>query len=150
MKANTKCAVCGMSDMPLDASGRDAVCARSSDDLKAACADVRWEAMQANTEHGFTLRQRNEMSRAFDSGNFANAYESTDLESFARKLEGWPEHMRAAFVLGFFGSYTLDEIGSDREIFDECYWSKAGQYVIKVARYCDDRTDDYRKESENF
>ena len=89
-----------------------------------------------------TTRQKTEISRAFDRGNYANAYESTDLESF--DLDAMPEHMRAAFVLGFFASYELDEIGSDeRETFDECYWSVAGRYVVTEAKYCDDRHDDY-------
>jgi hypothetical protein len=107
--------------------------------------------------------EREQISRAFSRGNFANAYESTDLDYF--DLDGtkvvedphgvlherprYLEHERVAFVLGFFSSYSLDEIGSDREIFDECYFSPAGQYVIKVARYCDDRADEYAAENED-
>lgn len=94
----------------------------------------------------FTLEQRDAISRAFDAGNYANAYESTDLDD--HDLDDMSEHERAAFVLGFFGSYSLDEIGSDREIFDECYFSSAGQYVVKVAGYTDDRAEEYSAESE--
>lgn len=47
----------------------------------------------------FTLEQKGAMSRAFDAGNYANAYESTDLEDF--KVDEMPENERAAFVLGF-------------------------------------------------
>ncbi len=96
----------------------------------------------------FTLDERNEISRAFDRGNYANAYESQCLEDF--DLDEMSEHERSAFVLGFFGTYSLDEIGSDREIFDECYWSPAGQYVVNVAGYTDSRADEYREESEGF
>ncbi len=94
----------------------------------------------------FTTDEKTEISRAFSRGNFANAYESTDLDDF--DLDEMSEHERAAFVLGFFGSYSLDEIISDREIFDECYWSPAGQYVVNVARYTDSREDEYREESD--
>lgn len=90
-------------------------------------------------------KARGAISRAYSAGNYANAYETTDLD--ACEIDEMPEIERAAFVLGFFGSYSLDEIGSDREVFDECYWSDAGQYVIKVARYCDDRAEEYAAES---
>lgn len=96
----------------------------------------------------FTPTQRDEMSRAFSAGNYANAYETQSLE--ATDYEEMPEHERAAFVLGFFGSYSLDEIGSDREIFDECYHSPAGQYVVNVARYTDSRSDEYTESERNF
>lgn len=87
------------------------------------------------------------ISHAFDAGNYANAYESDDLED--HEIGDMSPDERAAFVLGFFGSYSLDEI-SDREIFDESYWSPAGQYVVNVARYCDSRDDEYTAESEAF
>lgn len=94
----------------------------------------------------FTLDERTEMSHAFDRGNYAHAYESECLEDF--EIDDMSAHERAAFVLGFFGSLSLDEIGSDREIFDECYWSDAGQYIVTVAKYTDDRADEYRDENE--
>jgi hypothetical protein len=88
------------------------------------------------------------ISRAFDAGNYANAYETQSIEDC--DLEEYGPDERSAFVLGFFGSYSLDEIGSDREIFDESYWSSAGRYVVNVARYCDSRDDEYTAESEAF
>ncbi len=97
-----------------------------------------------STKHEWTLDERTEMSRAFDAGNYGNAYESTDLEDF--DLDEMSEHERAAFVLGFFGSYSLDEIGSDREIFDECYFSATGRYVVREAGYADCRADEYAME----
>lgn len=91
----------------------------------------------------FTLDERTEISHAFSAGNFANAYETQDLD--ACDLDEMKPHERAAFVLGFFSSYSLDEIGSDREEFDECYASPAGTYVVHVAKYCDAREDEYYK-----
>jgi hypothetical protein len=93
----------------------------------------------------FNLDERTAISHAFHRGNYANAYESRNLDD--HDLDDMTEHERSAFVLGFFGSYSLDEIGSDREIFDECYASPAGLYVIKVAKYTDDRTDEYTAEA---
>lgn len=92
----------------------------------------------------FTLDEKTEISHAFNRGNFANAYESTSIEDF--DLDDMTPHERAAFVLGFFGSYTLDEIGSDREIFDDAYFSAAGQYVVREARYTDPRDEEYQEE----
>jgi len=94
----------------------------------------------------FNLDEKTEMSRAFDAGNFANAYETRDLATALDAYESMLDHEHAAFVLGFFGSYSLDEIGSDREIFDEAYWSDAGRYVVNVARYTDSRAEEYNAE----
>jgi hypothetical protein len=93
----------------------------------------------------FTLDERTEISQAFDAGNYAQAYESENLED--HDLDGMSEHERAAFVLGFFGSRTLDEMGSDREIFDKCYWSAAGYYVVKIAKYTGCRAEEYADEA---
>lgn len=60
------------------------------------------------------------LRRAFASGDYANAYETTSLDKalvnlckrFRRK--GGPSHdYRCAFVLGFFASYELHEIPCD-------------------------------------
>lgn len=93
----------------------------------------------------FTDEQKTEISHAFDDGNYDHAYVSESLRDEV-DLDGMPEHERAAYVLGFFSSLTLEEIGSDRDLFDECYWSPAGRYVVEVARYCDDRSDEYAAE----
>jgi hypothetical protein len=97
-------------------------------------------------ETEFTTDQKTEISRAFDAGNYANAYEGTDLEDFDEEIEALPSYARPAFVLGFFGSYALDEI-SGREAFDDAYWSATGRYVVGVAGYCDDRADEYAAEA---
>jgi hypothetical protein len=99
--------------------------------------------MQAGT---FSLDERTAISRAFAAGNYANAYETTTIDNFA--LGDYSEHERAAFVLGFFAAYTLSEIDGDREIYDECYFSAAGQYLVNDARCCDSRQDEYEIESE--
>lgn len=52
-------------------------------------------------------------SRAYDAGNYCNAYETTDWET------AWAEHCEEhasaphAFLLGFFSSYELSEISDD-------------------------------------
>ena len=94
----------------------------------------------------FTIDQRTEISNAFSAGNYANAYEGTDIEDF--DIEEMPAHERAAFVLGFFASYEFSEMsGDERATFDECYWSDAGRAVI-AAGYCDDRADEYTEDAE--
>lgn len=95
-----------------------------------------------------TLEQKIEISRAFSAGNFADAYETNDLDN--THVEDLSPHERTAFVLGFFAGYTLDEIGSDRELFDECYFSEVGQYVVNEAKYCDDRAEEYAEEYETY
>ena len=89
----------------------------------------------------FTLDEKTAMSHGFSRGNYANAYESMDLGRF--DLGAMTEHYRAAFVLGFFGTYTRDEMGSDVDVYDAAYWSDAGQYVVTVAKYTDERTEEY-------
>jgi hypothetical protein len=85
-----------------------------------------------------------EVRRGFDAGNYANAYESTDLESVELDCES--DAYRAAFVLGFFASYELNEIPSDaREAFDSAYRSEFGAIVL-AAGYCDSRHEDYQTE----
>lgn len=83
-----------------------------------------------------------EISRAFDAGNYANAYESSDLDEHDEVIQEMKPHERVAFILAFFASYTLDEI-SHREEFDECYHSETGAYVMNVAGYCDLRAEEY-------
>lgn len=93
----------------------------------------------------FTLDEQTAISRAFDAGNYAHAYESQDLTTF--DLDAMTAHERTAWILGFFSSCSLDEIGTDdREIFDECYASPAGRYVVSVAKYTDDRSEEYASE----
>lgn len=103
--------------------------------------------------HEFSERERDSMSRGFDAGNYGNAYQSQDWEAFAeyQRLDQRSDVWRVAALLGFYSSYALHEIPSDmRDEFDQAYWSPAGQYVVKVACYCDDRDDEYKTEHDSF
>lgn len=54
-------------------------------------------------------------SRAFDRGNYCNAYETTDWETAyadnCDSLQG--DGVAQAFLCGFFSSYELDEVGDE-------------------------------------
>ena len=54
------------------------------------------------------------LSEGFDAGNYANAYDSTDLDDFEDKLEGRAPAYVGGFVLGFYSSYAPHEINDDR------------------------------------
>ena len=119
--------------------------AHATKNLVRTSTSKRFKPRAHATKKTWTLDERTQMSRAFSRGNYANAYESTNLGDF--DIAEMAPHERAAFVLGFFGSYELDEMGSDeRDTFDKAYWSPAGQYVVNEARYTDARDDEYREE----
>jgi hypothetical protein len=89
-----------------------------------------------------------ELSQGFSHGNFANAYGTTELEDMLSHLEDNSTAYQVAAVLGFLGSYELDEIPSHaREAFDVAYHSVHGQRVIELG-YCDSREDDYKAEAQ--
>jgi hypothetical protein len=74
------------------------------------------------------------LSRAFDAGNYCNAYETNNLAEAEEKhkTESEGEAYMAAFLLGFFSSYELEEIPYDvRDIHEEAYNSKYGKVVLK-------------------
>lgn len=50
----------------------------------------------AEFEPAFTLDERDEIGRAFSAGNYANAYESTDLAD--HHVDEMPAHEHAAYV----------------------------------------------------
>jgi hypothetical protein len=95
----------------------------------------------------WTVDEMTAINQAFSAGNYGNAYESTDLGAFD-ELDAMSAHEHAAFVIGFYSSYSLDEI-DDRELFDEAYFSAAGRYVVNVAGYADDRSDEYAAEEQS-
>ncbi len=82
------------------------------------------------------------VSRGFDAGNFANAYETEDYSKAIRtlKLSGVPTALRAAyraaFTLGFFGTYELHEMGGHVEAYREAYFSEGGKACL-AAGYTD-------------
>jgi hypothetical protein len=94
------------------------------------------------------------VSQGFDAGNYANSYDCEDLES---ALEDYglsdrtsTDTFRASFILGFFASYTLEEIPqSDREEYDSAYFSAAGKHAIACG-YFESRADEYTKETEDM
>jgi hypothetical protein len=99
------------------------------------------------------------VSRGFDRGNFANAYETQDYETALESLDmpraiggsrlprALQDAYRAAFTLGFFGSYELHEMGSDVEAYREAYFSEGGKACL-AAGYTDARDwESYERES---
>lgn len=105
------------------------------------------------TEHKaccMSVDVKTEISRAFDRGNYAGAYKSHP-EISRWNSRAFQPHEWIAFVLGFLGTLELHEMCSnEREIYDECYWSPTGRYIVNDAGYCDSRDDDYKAEAENF
>ena len=59
-----------------------------------------------------TDTDRAEVSRGFDHGNFASAYETTDYDIAARNVNGVTGFFRVGMMLGFFSSYELSEVPS--------------------------------------
>lgn len=83
------------------------------------------------------------LTRAFDAGNYANAYETQDLDraiAAHRFNVSWKERYLPAFILGFYSSYAPHEI-PDLEVWREAYQSPVGQAVLD-AGYIDPVADD--------
>jgi hypothetical protein len=59
------------------------------------------------------LQSREDLSRGFSRGNYGNAYESQDWETWSESLDGESIAYRNGALLGFFSSYELDEIGDE-------------------------------------
>lgn len=90
----------------------------------------------------FTTDERLDISRAFDSGNYAAAYEPWRIAD----LDDLTDDQRFAFVLGYYSGFALSEIGDGRDAFDEAYFSPVGRYVVDIAKYADSRADEYAAE----
>lgn len=94
------------------------------------------------------------VSRGFDRGNYCNAYETTDFERAQRQLvgNGDDDPYRVGFVLGFFGSYELHEMGSDADTYREAWASEAGQRAraigIDVPESLEEETDEEETDEE--
>lgn len=90
------------------------------------------------------------ISRGFSHGNYANAYETQDVDVMLAKIRNRSQAFRDAAVLGFFSSYELDEIpGSDRDTFDAAYFSEHGQRCVAL-KYTESRQADYAREHEAY
>ena len=89
-----------------------------------------------------------ELSHGFAAGNYANAYETENLEVAmqSRRVFEKSEAYRTACILGFDGSYELHEIPAvRREEFDEAYHSDYGARLLELG-YSGSRKKDYANE----
>lgn len=74
-----------------------------------------------------------QISRGFDAGNYANAYETTNLtQALSRLSPNGSEAYQTAFILGFFATYELDEMGMHTETFLSAYHSDIGWRCIQL------------------
>lgn len=76
----------------------------SEEQLDEAVRHGIYELRQADPD----LQVKTERSRAFDRGNYAAAYES----EVCRVPVEYDEHERAGYILGFYSSFELREIGN--------------------------------------
>lgn len=84
-----------------------------------------------------SLRIATDISRGFDAGNFANAYQSHDLEHCLERLSiNCSAEYIAAFTIGFFSSYSESEIGSDFDAYLEAFGLVGARCI--AAGYIDD------------
>lgn len=57
---------------------------------------------------------RREIHHGFDSGSYCNAYVTEDWDVAKKEIEsGYTGFYRMAFLVGFFGTYELHEIGDE-------------------------------------
>ena len=92
------------------------------------------------------MSQRDDdISRGFDAGNYANAYETTCLETALAKLSpNRSADYESAFILGFFSSYEPHEMGAAEEDYALAYEAvgcRACELGIAVAPPLDDDDD---------
>lgn len=106
--------------------------------------------MSVATEHE---RFAEVVSRGFDAGNYGNVYETNDYDAArdAIDVRQLPEVLHdaylAAFTLGFFGSYTLPEMGEHVEAYREAYFSEGGKQCLE-AGYTEARDDEWKERDE--
>lgn len=79
-----------------------------------------------------------DIRRGFDAGNYANAYETTCLETALAALSmNRSADYESAFILGFFGSYERHEMGEHAEDYALAYeavGARAAELGIAVER----------------
>ena len=80
-----------------------------------------------------------DISRGFDAGNYAHAYESEDLDVVLEdNAEGETQAYRDGFILGFFSSYELTEIPSPHyDTYVEAACGPHGQIGVKLGWFED-------------
>lgn len=67
-------------------------------------------AIHTNIEHSARVERDRTLTRAFEGGNYANAYEGDDYSKHAPTIAGFSADYRVAFILGFFATYEKHEI----------------------------------------
>lgn len=83
-----------------------------------------------------------ELSRGFDAGNYAAAYETTDYsEAIAKLSMNRSDEYVAAFTLGFFSSYEHHEMGEHEGTYRDAYGSAAGKRCVELG-YVDAREEE--------
>lgn len=70
-----------------------------------------------------------DLSRGFDAGNYASAYETDDLDAALESPSAdGSEAFRTAFILGFYSSYEIEEMGPcGAEQYETAYASAYGK-----------------------
>jgi len=87
--------------------------------------------MAQSTDHTLTL--------GFDAGNYAAAYETSDYDQAIASLSpNRPLAYIQAFTLGFFSSYTLDEMAAHDETYLEALDSEAGRRCVELGWVSDE------------
>jgi hypothetical protein len=73
------------------------------------------------------------LSRGFDAGNYAAAYETTDYDdAIARRSMNRCAAYVAAFTLGFFGSCEPHEMGEHEDTYREALASEHGKRCVEL------------------
>ena len=83
------------------------------------------------------------LSRGYDAGNYSAAYDGLSLEAGLDKavtegrIAGLDADVdsaafRAAFILGYYSSYELSEMGDDAETYLEALHSEHGRRCVEL------------------
>ena len=83
-----------------------------------------------------------QLSKGFDAGNYSSKYETEDLdEGMAHRKEVRSAPFRVAFILGFFSSFTYEEVPDRfKQVYAEAYHSPQGHAVLEQG-WIDPRED---------
>jgi hypothetical protein len=73
----------------------------------------------------------------FTAGSYCNAYETQSLTDATYRITPSQENyatvaFRQAFILGFFSTYTLDEIGVHEHTYLDAYNSPTGKRCLEL------------------
>lgn len=91
------------------------------------------DGAEFNEPQAGLLMSNTDLSQGFDAGNYAAAYETSDYsEAIARLSLNRSPAYHVAFTLGFFSSYTLEEIGEDLDAYMRALGSPAGKRCLEL------------------